>query len=67
MRESGGEPGAAPATIELFDLASDPGEQRNLAESNPGKVQELRVRYQALADQAAPPKLKTPKVWGEAK
>lgn len=73
VRESGGEPSATPAKIELFDLASDAGEQRNLAEANPGKVQELRARYQALADQAAPSKLKprdpnfkTLKVWGEA-
>jgi arylsulfatase A-like enzyme len=71
--ESGREAAAAPATIELFDLAADPGERRNLAEANPEKVKELRARYQALADQAIPPKVKprdpnfkTPKVWGEA-
>lgn len=70
-RENGREPSPALPKIELFDLAADPGEQRNVAETNPGKVQELRDRYQALADQAVPPKLKprdsnfkTPKVWG---
>jgi arylsulfatase A-like enzyme len=73
QRENGREPSPAPAKIELFDLAADPGERRNVAEAHPGKVQELRARYQALADQAVPPKLrpkdpnfKTPKVWGEA-
>jgi arylsulfatase A-like enzyme len=71
LRENGREALPAPAKIELFDLAADPGERRNVAEAHPGKVQELRARYQALADQAVPPKLKpkdpnfkTPKVWG---
>lgn len=73
-RENGREVSTAPPTVELFDLAADPSEQRNLAEANPGKVRELRARYQALAVLAVPPKLeprdpdfKTPKVWGEAR
>jgi arylsulfatase A-like enzyme len=72
LRESGRDLSTAPATVELFDLAADPGEQRNVADANPEKVRDLRTRYEALAAQAIPPKLKprdpnflTPKVWGE--
>jgi arylsulfatase A-like enzyme len=73
-RESGREIALTPVKIELFDLAADPSEQRNLAHDQPEKVQELRSRYQALADQAVPPKLKprdpnfkTPAVWGQGR
>ncbi len=73
-RESGRAAPGSPATIELFDLAADPGETRNLAGTHPGKVEELRARYQALANQAVPPKLeprapsfKPPRVWGESR
>ena len=73
-REQGREVAAAAAKIEPFDLASDAGEQRNLAEAHPEKVRDLRARYQALASQAVPPKLaprdpnfKTPAVWGETR
>lgn len=72
QREKGGDVAVAPPRIELFDLASDPGERRNLAEVHPGKVEQFRARYEALASQAVPPKLaprdpnfKTPAVWGE--
>ena len=72
--EKGGQVAAVATKIELFDLASDPGERRDLAEVHPDKVKELRARYQALADQAVPPKLeprdpnfKTPGVWGETR
>ncbi len=72
QRENRREASPAPAAIELFDLAADPGETRSLAEAHPDKVEELRARYQALANQAVPPKLKprdpnfkAPKVWGE--
>jgi arylsulfatase A-like enzyme len=72
LRENGREVSSAPAQIELFDLAADPGERRNLAEAHPEKVKELRARYEALAKQGVPPKLKprdpdfkTPRVWGE--
>jgi arylsulfatase A-like enzyme len=71
-RENGREPAAAAPKIELFDLAADPGERRNLADAHPDKVRELRARYELLAQQAVPSKLvprdpnfKTPKVWGE--
>jgi hypothetical protein len=60
------------ATIELFDLAVDPGEWRSLADAHPDKVRELRARYEMPAKQAVPPKLeprdpnfKTPKVRGK--
>jgi arylsulfatase A-like enzyme len=59
-------------SVELFNLADDPYEKKNLAESNPAKVKELRARYDRLAEQAMPPKIKprpanfkSPKVWGE--
>jgi arylsulfatase A-like enzyme len=59
-------------SIELFNLADDPYEKKNLAESNPDKVKELRAKYDRLAAQAVPPKIKprqmdfkSPKVWGE--
>lgn len=74
VRENGRELSTAITQIELFDLAADPGEQRNLADANPEKVKELRARYQKLADQMVPPKLRprdpsftVPKVWGEGR
>jgi arylsulfatase A-like enzyme len=57
--------------IELFNLADDPGESRNLADRHPGKVRELRRRYEAYAREAAPLLDGTvaddtvPAVWGE--
>jgi len=42
--------------VELFNLADDPGEKKNLASERPDKVKELRARYAALARQAVPPK-----------
>ncbi len=60
------------ATVELFNLASDPYEKQNLAMQQPDKVKALRARYEALARQAIAPKakpksadFKSPKVWGE--
>jgi arylsulfatase A-like enzyme len=58
--------------IELFDLTQDPYEKRNLAGQHPEKVRELRMRYDALANQAVTPQVapvapgfRSPKVWGE--
>ena len=58
--------------VELFDLAGDPYEKRDLAGQRPEKLKELRARYDKLAAQAVPPKIKpkpadfkSPKVWGE--
>jgi len=60
------------ASVELFNLADDPYEKKNLAEGNHDKVKELRARYDRLAAQAVPPKIKpkaadfkSPKIWGE--
>lgn len=62
----------AEATMELFNLADDPYEQHNLADKHPDKLKALRARYDALAAQAVPPRVKpraadfvVPKVWGE--
>ena len=58
--------------LELFDLSADPGETQNLAAQHPGKVQELRARYEEFARQAVPPQVapaaqdfRVPSVWGE--
>ncbi len=63
---------AAQASVELFNLATDPGEAENLALGNPEKVKSMLARYGALAAQAVPPKaaakppgFKSPAVWGE--
>jgi arylsulfatase A-like enzyme len=60
-------------TLELFNLADDPSEKTNLAETKPEKLAELRRRYEASAREAVPPKsaakaadFKTPAVWGES-
>ena len=42
--------------VELFNLADDPYEKNDLAETQPEKLKELRARYDALAKQAVPPK-----------
>ena len=58
--------------LELFNLATDPYEKKNLAAAEPDKVKELRARLDAFAKQAVAPKAapkaadyKSPKVWGE--
>ncbi len=71
--EKGNRPAAAAqASVELFNLADDPYEKKNLAAENPKKVSDLRARYDDLARQAIPPKLapkpagfRSPRVWGE--
>jgi arylsulfatase A-like enzyme len=59
-------------SLELFNLADDPGETRNLASDRPDVVRELRARYDAYAKQAVPlvggdkaADFKVPAVWGE--
>jgi arylsulfatase A-like enzyme len=44
-----------PAKRELFDLAADPYEKKNLASENPAKLGELQKRVNDLADTMAPP------------
>jgi hypothetical protein len=42
--------------VQLFDLSVDPGETRNLAASNPGKVEELiGVLQKTIADGRSTP------------
>jgi hypothetical protein len=63
---------AARQKVELFNLAEDPGESRDLSGSHPDLVRELRARFDAYAKQAVPllggdepENFKTPAVWGE--
>lgn len=58
--------------FELFDLAADPGERRNLAAAHPEILGDLLARYDAYARQAVPlvggekpADFKAPAVWGE--
>jgi arylsulfatase B len=44
-----------PAKIELFNIAQDPDEKNNLADSNPEMVKELQAKIQTLSTQAAKP------------
>lgn len=46
-----------PSSVELYDLASDPGESKNLAEQHPEKVAALQKRISELSTQAAKPLL----------
>ncbi len=57
---------------ELFNLAQDPREQRNLAADHQTKLEELRKSYEVFAGQAVktgnmpqPPDFKAPRVWGQ--
>ena len=63
---------AARQQVELFNLADDPAESRNLVTAHPDLVRELTARYEAYARQAAPlvggdapAGFKVPAVWGE--
>jgi hypothetical protein len=73
-------PAPAPASTdltnpraELFNIAEDPYEKKDVASEHPDKVKELRAAYDRLAAQAVPPKanpnkapdFKHPAVWGE--
>ena len=48
--------GGGKESVELFNLADDPYESRNLASENAGKVKDLRARYDAFARQAVRPR-----------
>jgi len=63
---------AAGQGVELFNLADDPGESRNLATEHAERVRELRARLDHFAKEAVAPKVapkpagfESPKVWGE--
>jgi arylsulfatase A-like enzyme len=71
-KKKGKKKAATKDAIELFNLAKDPYEKTNLADLEPGKLKELRSRYDAYAKQAVPPKseakaagFQSPKVWGD--
>lgn len=62
----------SPERLELYNLATDPGEQRDLAAEEPDILKKLKARYDAIARSAAPPLLdnkpagfKVPRVWGQ--
>lgn len=40
--------GVAPAAMQLFDLTSDPSEQRDVAAEHPGEVTRLKQRYDTM-------------------
>ncbi|HEX5043158.1 MAG TPA: arylsulfatase [Candidatus Polarisedimenticolaceae bacterium] len=46
-----------PAKVELYNLAQDPGEKNDLSTEHPDKVAAMKARVQALATEAAKPKL----------
>lgn len=71
-KKGAGKKAAPQDKLELFNLAEDPNETKDLAAANPDKVKELRQKYDELAAQALPPKSQpaskdfvVPKVWGE--
>jgi arylsulfatase len=43
-----------PGRVSLYDLESDPGEEHDLAASNPDKVRELEARYDAMRSRLPP-------------
>jgi arylsulfatase A-like enzyme len=47
---------ATGGSVELFNLADDPYEKRDLSASQPAKFKELRSRFDALAGEAVTPK-----------
>ncbi len=60
-------------SVELFQIAQDPYEKKNVAAAHPEKVKELKARYDKFAAEAVTPKIapmakgfQTPKVWGES-
>jgi hypothetical protein len=58
--------------VELFNLAKDPSEERNVAADNSRRVKKLLARYNEFAVQQIPVKahpkakgFKSPPIWGE--
>ncbi len=72
-KKKGGKRAAPEAeTLELFNLAADPGERENLAARHPEIVQRLAARLEAFTREALPPKaeaapagFRAPRVWGQ--
>ncbi len=44
-----------PSSVDLYNIAEDPSETKNLADANPEKVAALKLRLDALAKEAAQP------------
>ena len=53
--EAPGDGPKSPANVELYNLADDVSESKNLAATHPGKVKQLRARLDAFLKDAAPP------------
>ncbi|MEY2880232.1 MAG: hypothetical protein RLZZ15_2612 [Verrucomicrobiota bacterium] len=72
LRSESNSADAAKQQIELFNLATDPSESKNLATAHPEIVRDLTARYETYARAAVPlvggepvPDFKSPAVWGE--
>ena len=50
-----GKAGRGPGGLELYNLAEDIGETKNLAAAQPEKVKELRAKLETFLDDAVPP------------
>ncbi|RYD41066.1 MAG: hypothetical protein EOP85_13260 [Verrucomicrobiaceae bacterium] len=68
------EKGEGKQSFELFNLAEDKSEKKDVSSSHPKKLKQLRERYEVLAGQAVKPKsggkpkgFKSPAVWGEGR
>lgn len=46
-----------PSQVELFDLANDPGEKKNVAAEHPEIVAKLQQRVEQLSRESVPPLL----------
>jgi arylsulfatase A-like enzyme len=62
-----------PERVELYNIATDPSEQHDAAAEHPEVVKRLRQRFDQLASEASPPKLRpkaagfeSSRVWGQA-
>lgn len=44
-----------PTSVDLYNLAADPGEKNNLAAAHPDKVAAMQARIEALGKEATPP------------
>ena len=55
VEEASSDDGKATAKVELYHLADDISESKNLAASQPQRVKEMRARLEAFLKNAVPP------------